>query len=255
MLAALAFILCGCQARYKVEPAVPYYILKSPDGLKRFFPESTSGFDNTLEGWIDLGPGISLKLEKAFFTPPESRRILDYRGLEMVQYHYESPGLLRLRDNSTLENRPVGQDPVASVLPTAQLHCKHHRFFFQVVLDKQHGSAQAVLLSGDSSPHMKEAASGLAMGEGCPPSGPKKLYCTAIPESISASIQFEIRANGKSRTVSWRSTVASIVGSEKPVALARKFRGKMVPVVLGAQDLDSLRLPLWPGDELRFGPQ
>ena len=252
-LATLPVILTGCRAHYSVKPATPYYLLKSPDGRKRAFPDTLSDFGSAFDGWIDLGPAMALKLEKPYFVPPASRRLQDYLGLETVHYRYESTGLLRQSDYSPLENRPSGQLPVTSALPVDQLRSRHHRFFFQVVFDKESGAARAILLSGDSQITTASVADRLLRGDGCPDPGQTKVYCTAFPEPISASLSFEILANDKPLLVSWGSTVVHVVGDKRPVKLSRTFRGKRVAVTFDALDPKALRLPLWPGDVLTFG--
>lgn len=251
-LVALFAILTGCRAHYAVIPAAPGYLLRSPDGEKRAFSETTSGFGDSFNGWMDVGPEMALKLEKAYFIPPESRRVRDYRGLETVQYLYTSAGVLRRINYSHLEDRPAGQAPVTSALPHAQLFMRHHRLFFQVVLSKTSGTAQAVLVSSDSRPVLTEASSWLLRGESCPDSRKVQLYCTPIPTIISASLQMQIRVNGRSQLVLWGSTVASVTGGVSPVALFRTYRGRMVPVAFDPQDAQAARLPLWPGDVLEF---
>lgn len=257
-LASLAIplvILTGCQARYLVMPAVPHYVLRSPNGEKSAFPDTTSRFGNSFDGWVDLGPGMSIKLDKAYFLPSESRQLRDYRGLESAQYRYQPTGVLDLTDYLSLPDRPSGQTPVSSALPADQLLCRHHRFFFQVVVSKELGAARAILLSSNSKGTIAKVAGNLLRGDGCPASGQIDVYCTAIPDLISASLLFEILANGKPLAVPWGSTAAGVVGSQRPVKLFRSFRGERVPVVFDSLDPGALRIPLWPGDVLTFGNQ
>lgn len=254
-LTILLTIFAGCRTRYVVVPASPQYLLKWPDGKKRTFPDTTSGFSSAFDGWVDLGADMALKLEKAYFMPPESRRLQDYLGLETAEYRHDSPGSLRQRDYSPLRDRPSTQLPVTSALPADQLRCQYHRFFFQVVASKDSGPARAVLLSGDSKSIIVTATDRLLRGDGCPDTGQARAYCTAIPELISASISFTVAANGKPLVVSWGSTVASIVDPKGPVKLSRVFRGRMVPIKLDRHDPKALRLPLLPGDALTFVPR
>jgi hypothetical protein len=255
VLVLLSMLLSGCRAHYSVLPSAPYYRLNSPDGRSSAFPDSANDFGNVLDGWIDLGPAMSLKLEKAYFLLPESRRIQDYLGLESAHYVYETTGALRLREYLALKERPVGEVPVSSVLPRDQLAAQHHRFFFQIVLSKEFGAARAVLLSGNSKDSVANAARRLLRGEGCAVSVPAQSYCTAMPDTISASLAFEIKANGKALVVPWGSSVANVVRSAKGVKVSRRFRGKLVPVQMDPLDPAALRLPLWPGDSLTFETQ
>lgn len=254
-LVLLLVVCAGCRAHFLVVPAAPHYLLKSPDGEKRAFPDTTSSFSNAIDGWVDLGPHMTLKLEKAYFMPPESRRIQDYLGLETAQYRYESNGSLRLSDYVPLRTRPSHQPPVTSALPADQLLSRYHRLFFQVVLSKESGPARAIILSGDSKPTVATVAARLLRGDGCPDSSQTWVHCTAIPEAISVSLSFDILANGSPLPVSWGSTVAGVVGAKRPVKLSRVFRGRMVRVELDPLDPSALRIPLLPGDVLIFGPE
>jgi hypothetical protein len=237
-----------------VIPSNPHYLLRSPDGQARTFPETTAGFSSALGGWIDLATGLTLQLERAYFEPPQSRKIQDYVGVEAVQLEVQG-GALRLIEYRPLPNRPGGQPSVNSTIPTAQLASRFHRLFFQVAADRESGPARAVLLSGDSHPAIVAVGESLLRGSGCGGATASDLHCLAVPDGTTASVLFAVLANGKPLTLPWGSTAAGVVGAARPVKLWRKHRKRIVPVQLDAADSEALRLPLLPGDVLVFGAE
>ena len=217
-------LLTGCRAsKVRVQPPIP---------------ERASA----LPGWVDLLPGMLLKLDRAYFNPPESRKVQDYVGLEFVRYRYDTKRSLRVLDESALPARPVTQPAAGTILPAAQLRARYHRLIYQVTFDKQTGASSAVLLSAGSESALAKRYEVLRRDGRC--SG----LCTAIPESASASLFIEITVNGQPSAVLWGSTPASVAGRERLLQLLRPAGGKLVPI-----DLETgLRLPLMPGDQLRF---
>ncbi len=255
-IVAIFSVLSGCNARYLVLPSNPHYLLRSPDGRTRFFPDTTADFSDAFGGWVDLSTGMSLQLARAYFEPPESRRIQDYVGLERLQFQIDSKsGALRQLEYRPLSTRPSGQPSVASAIPTTQLVLRHHRLFFQVVLSTDSGPARAVLLSGDSSQSIATFGEGLMRrtGAGCTGAEQLEVRCTPIPDLTTASVLFDVVANDKPLTVTWGSTIAGVVGAARPVKLWRNYRHRPTPVKLDANDSNALRLPLLPGDVLTFG--
>ena len=254
---AILSILTGCiarSARYLVIPSNPYYLLRYPDGQTRAFPDTTASYSNVLDGWADLGAGMTLKLERAYFEPAESRRIQDYIGLETIGFRAEMTGApLRRIEYEPLADRPSGQPSVSSAIPGAQLHSRYHRLFFQAVVNKRSGPAPAVLVSANSQPEIDAYSKGLIGGLGCRTSSRPGAFCTAVPGGTTVSILFDVIANGKLTAVSWGSTVAGLVGAARPIRLWRKDRNRMVPVVFESVHPEALRLPLLPGDVLAFG--
>ena len=253
---SVAFVIvAGCharRARYLVLPSAPHYLLESPDRQTRSFPDTTANFSDAYAGWVDLGPGMTLKVDRAYFEPVESRKIQDYIGLESVRFRCEPSGALRQIEYSPLPARPAAQPPVTFAISASQLAARYHRLLFQVVVDTKAGSAHAVLISGASRSMIATHYEGLVRGDGCAHAVKTGTHCAAIPEGAAASLTFEIVANGRLMAVLWGSTVAGVIGSKRPVRLSRTFRDRMVPVEFDAADPNALRLPLLPGDVLRF---
>lgn len=256
-IVAILAVLAGCSARtarYIVIPSKPHYLLRYPDGKTRAFPDTTASLSNAFEGWIDLGSGMTLTLERTYFEPPESRRIQDYIGLETIQFRAETTGgPLRQIEYRPLESRPRDEPSLRSAIPGGQLVCRYHRLFFQTVVDKESGPARAVLVSASSQSESVALSKDLIRGLGCETSLRPGLYCSAIPNGTTASVFFDVIVNGKATSVAWGSTVAQLVGAKRPIRVWRKNRSRMAPVIFESADPEALRLPLLPGDVLIFG--
>ena len=254
---ALGIMLTGCTAkrtRFFVIPGAPHYQLRYPDGQIRVFPDTTANISNGVDGWVDVGEGITMTLARAYFDPAESRRLQDYLGLESIRFRRSKPGAPLSRfEHRVLESRPTAQPPVTDTISAAQEAARFHRLFFQVVIDRQTGPGPAVLISADSQKEIEALSRDLVRGAGCASSSRPGTFCTLIQQGTAASIHMDVVANGKTVEVLWGGTVLGLVGKTRPVHLWRKDGNRMKPVMLPSGDTEALRLPLLPGDVLRFG--
>lgn len=257
LLIGILVVLAGCRARtvrFTVVPSNPHYLLRSPDGQSRAFPETTERFSSANDGWIDLTPGLTLQVSRVYFQPAESRRIQDYLGEEILRLEAQG-GSLRTIDFRPLPARPNGQPSVEATIPPPHRTARFHRLFFQVALDSTSGPARAVLLSAESQSAIGTFSHRLLRGTGCSATTEPEVHCLVIPEGTTASVLCNVVVNGKPLTVPWGTTVLGVVSSARPVRLSRQFRNRMAPVQLDSTDQDALRLPLLPGDVLEYGRQ
>ncbi|HEU0122916.1 MAG TPA: hypothetical protein VFQ91_20470 [Bryobacteraceae bacterium] len=246
-------LLPGCTAKYTILPEAPHYLLRSPDGTSRPFPDTAAAFSDSLEGWVDLQPGMVLRVERAYFDLPESRLVRDFAGLESMQLQVDSSsGVLREIAFQPLANRPVGQASVRAAIPENARKQPNHRFFFQVVLDKSSGSARAALVSGSSVENIAANGARLLRGERCEGELPQGGMCTAIPDGAAASLLFQVVANGKPTLTLWGSSAAHLAGKRPVQRFLRPYRGRLRRVRFDPRDPVALRLPLLPGDVLDF---
>jgi hypothetical protein len=80
----LAFVLMfsvSCATRrtvtFRVLPASPDYLLRSPDSKDTPFPEVLGRYTNVGPDWVELRPEIELRVENAYFR--EARLNADWR--------------------------------------------------------------------------------------------------------------------------------------------------------------------------------
>ncbi len=193
-------------------------------------------------GWIDITPNVVLKIENAYFKDGAAvRDISTYLGTELLSLKAAKNNSLLFLNHHPLPNRPPAQPPVLSLLPEPQRRQHHHRFYFQVVVNRLSGKANAVLLTAPSPAKLEQIAAQLqhAPASLCTPQSP---YCTVFPDSCSVSLAMEVTVNNKPTTLLWGTTIASQLGQQQTFSLLR--RG--LPVTLPRT------APLLPGDSLSW---
>lgn len=165
---------------------------------------------------MDLTEGMALVLETAYFRDgAKTRTIADYIGTEKLTLRTGRNGTLAVVQHVPLPGRPKGQIPVTAVFPEKERRRRQQRLYFQVVVNKASGKANAVVLSAGGSKEMAALTAQL-MGKAVCAAG-----CTVIPEGSSVSLAMEIFVNGEARTVLWGSNVNSVLGTQRPFTLRR----------------------------------
>lgn len=228
----LALLLQGCAARRPVALV--------PGGVP---------MPDALVGWVDLQPGMTLKLERAYFKSATApRRLENYVGLETALYRVEARGNLKRVGVTELAQRPGDQAGVAAVLRSEQVRLRAQRLYFQVALDKAAGTSSAVLLSAASMPRILRVGDLAAVCAGVK----AEALCQVFPEGNSVSLAFDVTVNGVVKNLLWGSNLGSVVGAAKSFSLQRYYRGKLTEVKLEPSDSEARRLPLMPRDVIRF---
>jgi hypothetical protein len=260
-VAAVVCFLVGtsCAVRlpanlFRVVPAAPAYLLRSPDSHETPFPEvlrSYNGFERGRDS-VDLRPRMELRIENAYYLPGASRRGLDgFLGTEIVRYQVRPRGGLRLLSLQSMKDRPSEQPPVQQLIGPLERHSHYYRFYYQILFRKSGDTRGSVLLSANSESDISRIGAELlrAPDAVC---GERSSNCTVFPEACSVSIEMEIVVNGAPRSVSWGSLLSSVVNHPHHLELWRMYNGRLVPVKLDAGDADALRLPLLPGDHVKW---
>jgi hypothetical protein len=62
----------------------------------------------------------------------------------------------------------------------------------------------------------------------------------------------EIVVNGSPRNVIWRSVLSDVVNQPHRLELLRVYNGRLTPVRIDADDPKALKLPLLPGDHVKW---
>jgi hypothetical protein len=240
-------------ARFRVLPGRPDYLLVSPDSQRTPFPEVLSRYTNTGPGWVELSPLTQLRVENAYFREGAPKHgLANFLGTEIARYQVLQSGRLEeISFESHVAQRPPDQSPVQQLVSGAQRLYQCHRFFYQVLLSKKSNVRSAVLLGAESNQEIDQLTSRLLI-EPETVCGDGFASCTVFPEACSVSVEMEIVVNGKSRSVLWGSDLAEFVEGHQSVSLFRRYEGRLAPVELDASDREALRVPLLPGDVIRW---
>jgi len=78
------------------------------------------------------------------------------------------------------------------------------------------------------------------------------MNCTAFPEACTASLEIQIVVNGESRRVLWGSVLGGVAEKHRRVELLRPDLGRLAPVKIDTRDPEALRVPLLPGDRIKW---
>lgn len=237
---------------FRVLPAKPDYLLRSPDSQDIPFAEVLGRYTNVGSGWVELRPQIELRIENAYFREGAPKRgLANFLGTEIARYRVLATGSLeQIAVQSRLAQRPADQPAVQQLLSESQRLYGHHRLFYQVLLNKKTDVRSAVLLSAASTDELTRLTDQL-MSEPDSVCGGVSTHCTAFPEACTASLEIEIVVNSAHRNVLWGSGLADVAENHRRVELFRPYMGTLAPVEIDPRDHDALRLPLLPGDRIK----
>lgn len=254
--ALLLSLSCAVRHRretFRVLPATPEYLLRSPDSKTTAFSEVLREYTTLGEGWVDLGRQMELRIENAYYREGMPKRgLTGFLGTEIARYETGSdPGLRLTSVQSHLAQRPGDQPPVQELLPGSNSRYRCYRFFYEVLFNRKQELRGAVLLGADSSDELDRLAAKL-LTEPESVCGGQSIHCTIFPEACTVSIEIKIVVNGAPRTVVWGSRLASVARRPRHVELLRPYAGRLTPVHLDAADPKALRLPLLPGDRINW---
>lgn len=252
----MLLFLSGCASKRKPFELLPN-ALRSPDGSLTPLGDTLAAFYNQREGWVELQPGMTLKLERAYFTSASiSKRLENFVGLESALFRTGPRGTLERKELTLLPQRPKDQPSITAELAGEQIRLRQHRLYFQVALDKTSGKSNAVLLSASSRPRILEAkdvaqlcGAGRGKGKG-KQSG--AVSCKVFPEGSSVSLALDITLNGKVKNMLWGSTLGNAVGAAETFKLQRLYRGKWAEVKLDPRDPAARKLLLLPLDVIQY---
>ena len=202
------------------------------------------------QSYVDLRPQVELRIENAYYQKGASRRGLEgFLGTEIARYQVRSKGL-RLLSVQSMKSRPADQLPVQRLISAPKKRYRHYRFFFEIVFKRNGGVQGSVLLGANSKTELDRLTSQLAQPETV--CNGRSTHCTVFPEACSVSIEMNIVVNGKPRTVFWGSLLASVVDHPRRLELLRLSGGRLLPVEIDSLDSNALRLPLLPGDQIKW---
>lgn len=203
--------------------------------------------------WVDLHPQMELRIENAYYKEGAVKRgLTGFLGTEIARYQVRSRGLRLMAVEAVLPQRPRDQLPVQQLLPVAEMRFRYYRFFYAVVFSKRREEGGAVLLGARSADELDRLGARL-ISEPDSICNAESTHCTVFPAACTVSVEIEIVVNGAPRTIPWGSLLASI--GPKPdhfELLRRSAGGPAAPVTIDLSDPRALRLPLMPGDQLKW---
>jgi hypothetical protein len=238
---------------FRVVPADPAYLLRSPDQKDTPFSDVLRAYNGFEPGrnWIDLEPLMGLRIENAYYEKGANRKgLAGYLGTEVVRYDLTSSGL-HLLSAEPMTNRPEWDVAAQDLISPEQLKLPNHRFFYEIVFSKKDNKHGAVLLSASSREEIEQLSAQLVDPESVCTKG--SIHCTVFPQACSVSVEMKVVLNGKPQIVFWGSQLLGIVPQPlHHLEMKRVYRGRLTPVKIDLRDSDALRLPVLPGDELSW---
>ena len=208
-----------------------------------------NGFERG-QNWVNLGPLMGIQIENAYYQNGMPARGLEgFLGTEIARYAVTARGL-QLVSVHSMEQLPEGAVPVQKLISPQQTKFRYYRLYFEIMFPSgnAHGS---VLLGANSADELEQLSSQLSHPETV--CNRNSTHCTVFPEVCSVSVEMKIVVNGKSETVIWGSSLASVIaGKPQHLEMKRLYAGRLTPVKIDGGDPDALRLPLLPGDHVSW---
>ncbi|MBZ5578390.1 MAG: hypothetical protein LAP40_17635 [Acidobacteriia bacterium] len=239
-------------AAFRVLPANPSYLLRAPDASETPFREVLSRFTGSNPNWVDLRPGMELRIENAYYREGAKKHDLrNYLGTAVARYEARAVGLRLAAVESGLETYPAGQPAVRELIRASQRRYKAYRFFYEVLFNRKSELRGAVLLGAGTAGELDRLAVELLADPGSVCGGTLP-HCTIFPETCTVSLEMEIVVNGAPKTVEWGSVLASVAARPRHLELLRLYGGRLTPVEIDPADSSALRLPLLPGDRVTW---
>lgn len=237
---------------FRIVPKRPSYVLRFPNGQEAALGEVLRRYNGFVpgQGWVDLLPGMELRIENAYYQKGASRRgLAGFLGTEVARYEVGTEGLQLLTTRS-MPQRPTDDAPVERLIGETEEHFRFYRLYYEIVFGGPGGSHGSVLLGAQSKEELMRLSDELGHPEDVCNAG--STHCAVFPEACSVSVEIKITVNGKPQTVAWGSTLERITEESRHLSVKRLYRGRLTPVKMNAADPNVLRLPLLPGDEINW---
>jgi len=255
MICQLSFVSCAFRhgKAFQVLRGTPAYLLRSPASRETPLPDVLRDFNGfePAHSSIDLRPLMELRIENAYYEKGSSRRGLQgFLGTEIARYEIKSNGL-QLISVQPMLNRPPADVPVQDLIAFSVQHARYYRLYYEIVFNLANNTHGSVLLSADSQEEIEQLSAQLKNPEAL--CGNHATHCTVFPEACSVSVEMKVFVNGKSDALVWGSLLINLTGDHpKHVEMKRLYGGQLIPVRINPRDAASLRVPLLPGDRIKW---
>lgn len=243
---------CVGSKAFRVIPAKPAYLLRSPDAQKTPFPDVLQKFNGFQPGQnsIDLRPLMELRIENAYYEKGASRRgLAGFLGTELAQYEIKADGL-DLLSFHPMTNRPEDELPVQNLISNQMTKYRFYRFYYEIVFAASGNSHGSALLGANSMDELNQLSSQITNAETV--CNPTSVHCTVFPEACSVSVEMRIVVNSKPQTVVWGSVLESVADHPQHLQIKRLYAGQLLPIRIDIHKAGALRLPLLPGDQITW---
>jgi hypothetical protein len=222
---------------------------------RRSISPSTVARTNAPQGsWVDLIPETELRIENAYFEPGVPRQgFSGYLGTEIARFQVRRDrGLWPLGVQTPLATRPSNQPSAQELIRPSQTRYLKYRFYYAVVFT-QKGTVGGPVLLGALSLVQLERLGRQLLAEPDSLCGDRSLHCTIFPDTCTVSLEMQIVVNGATRTVPWRSILASVAPGARHIELVRRLGvNRSASQSINAADPEAVRMALSPGDEVNW---
>ncbi len=194
-----------------------------------------------------------LRVENAYFYEGAPKHgLANFLGTEVARYRVLGTGALEeVSIESRVDQRPSDQPAVQLLVTESQRLYRCHRFFYQVLLSKKSNVRSAVLLGSESEDALNQLTERLLSEPETVCRGDSS-QCTVFPEACTVSLEIEITVNGVPQTILWGDTLRKFAEEHAGVRLFRRYTGRLNRVEVNVHDGEALRVPLLPGDVIKW---
>ena len=252
LLALLSCVSCARHpgGSFHVLPAKPDYLLRSPDSRETPFPEVRNGFTRSGQDWVELRPGMELRFENAYYKEGSVKRDLaSYLGTQLARYQVRSNGIRLAAIESSVTQTPKGQPSIPQLVGASR--DRYYRFFYEILFNRRAALRGAVLLSAGTQAQLDRLTTELMADPTAVCSG-RYNHCKVFPETCVVSLEMEVVVNGTPQNILWGGSLAAVAARHRHVEVWRRYRGRLTPVEMDSNDVNALRLPLLPGDQVKW---
>ncbi len=204
--------------------------------------------------WVDLVPQMELRIENAYFEQGAPRQgFSGYLGTEIARYQVRRDrGLGSLGVQTPLAQRPSNQPSAQELIRPSQRRYLKYRFYYAVVFTQKGAVGGPVLLGAPSLVELDRLGKQL-LAEPDSICGDRSLHCTVFPHTCTVSLEMQIVVNGATRTVPWRSILASVAPGARHIELVRRSGvNRFTSQSINAADPGAARIALSPGDQVNW---
>ena len=197
---------------------------------------------------------MELRIENAYFEQGAPRQgFSGYLGTEIARYQVRRDrGLGSLGVQTPLAQRPSNQPSAQELIRPSQRRYLKYRFYYAVVFTRKGAVGGPVLLGAPSLVELDRLGKQL-LAEPDSICGDRSLHCTVFPHTCTVSLEMQIVVNGATRTVPWRSILASVAPGARHIELVRRSGvNRFASQSINAADPGAVRIALSPGDQVNW---
>jgi hypothetical protein len=164
----------------------------------------------------------------------------------------EDRGLWPLGAQTPLAKRPNDQPSAQALIRPSERRHRKYRFYYAVVFTQKGTAGGPVLLGASSLVELDRLGTQL-LAEPHSICGDKSPHCTVFPNTCTVSLEMQVVVNGATRTVPWRSILASVASGARHIELVRRSGvDRFTSLSIDTADPEAVRIALSPGDQVSW---